>query len=87
VPGDAHGDNKVDSQDVAAMSDNWGQAGGWADGDFNGDGVVDAIDASILAANWGDYTESEGKTVPEPGSGILLILGVLVLAARRRRSR
>jgi hypothetical protein len=90
VPGDANGDGWVDEDDASVLAANWGKTGvsGPGDGDFTGDGAVNVADAAVLAANWRPNPGSESTaTVPEPGSLILLILGVLMLAVRRRRVR
>jgi hypothetical protein len=84
IPGDADMDYDVDQVDAAIVAAHWGQSGGWSDGDFTGDGVVSAADASILAANW-DYGTSEAGAVPEPGTIIMLVLGVSMLAVQRSR--
>jgi len=88
-PGDADGDGVVNAVDAAILAANWLQSvtGKATDGDFNGDGVVDDLDASILAANW-HYTGTSAA-VPEPASGLLLLVGVVAgaLVAYRRRAR
>ncbi|MBN1910899.1 MAG: PEP-CTERM sorting domain-containing protein [Pirellulales bacterium] len=88
VPGDTDGDGKVNAVDARKLAENWladvGE-GGASEGDFNGDGTVDDLDASILAANWTGDTEGVG--VPEPSTFMLLILGGVMLAIRRRRGR
>ena len=86
IPGDTNGDNIVDDEDAEVLGGNWGQSvgNGADDGDFNGDGVVNALDASILAANWGNHNESAGpSSVPEPGSLMLLAMGLAMLVTRR----
>ncbi|HUT57150.1 MAG TPA: DNRLRE domain-containing protein, partial [Phycisphaerae bacterium] len=50
VPGDANGDGKVDSIDVAIVRMHWNPTGTnakWEDGDFNGDGKVDSLDVAL----------------------------------------
>ncbi len=63
--------------------------------DGNGDGKIDALDYNLWRANFGNLrgnTSGAGsgsslasRTVPEPGSAILLLYGALPLAARRSR--
>jgi hypothetical protein len=93
-PGDAGGDDKVDSADLSDLTDHWKQTGmTWAQGDFSGDGVVDSADLSDLTAYWGWSAPSPppgaplGSALPEPISFILLGLGAPGLLCRRRRSR
>ena len=54
-PGDADGDEDVDTDDLAILASSWLQfvAGGPSDGDFDGSGFVDLADYAILAANYG----------------------------------
>ncbi|NLE37479.1 MAG: PEP-CTERM sorting domain-containing protein, partial [Pirellulaceae bacterium] len=95
IPGDATGDNKVDDQDAKRLAKYWGATGPLDDltmlqmGDFNGDGGIDARDAAILAAQWGYGVGSEasGTTVPEPSTGVALLLLVASLWFGRGRSR
>jgi hypothetical protein len=92
VPGDTNGNGIVDEEDAAVLASNWGASGvlvdGAGDGDFNGDDVVNVLDAAILAANWGNHNPSEGSTTaPEPTGAALMLLGVLMLVARRGRVR
>ncbi|MBU0640757.1 MAG: hypothetical protein KKB50_17980 [Planctomycetes bacterium] len=51
--GDANLDGDVDASDLATVTANQGQPGGWADGDFNCDGQVNAADLTICTANQG----------------------------------
>lgn len=76
---------------------------GWdGDGDANGDGVVNSGDLDIVRANWGstssgvveiaDLTPSyralaNPTAVPEPGTFVLLILGIGMVLGRPARSR
>jgi hypothetical protein len=50
----------------------------WQQGDFNGDGKVSFADYLILEANF-------GKTIPEPASLTLLVLGGVGLLRRSRK--
>ncbi len=45
--GDANLDGVVNATDIATVTANLGQPGGWAQGDFDGDGVVTANDLAI----------------------------------------
>ncbi len=84
-PGDANRDGFVDEADAAALAAHWLQQGDatWVMGDFNGDYNVDDVDATMLAVNWNPKPSS----VPEPGSLLLLVGGLITLLAWRRLSR
>ena len=76
--GDLTGDGRVSVGDLGLLSARWGQSGTWRQGDLNGDWQVDVSDLGILAAQWGAH-------VPEPGALILLWLGAVAIARRRRK--
>lgn len=80
-PGDANKDGKVDAADAAILAENWQTQGTatWAMGDFNGDGNVDDIDAAIMAANWGCSSFGGNASVPEPGTILLLVSGLIAI--------
>lgn len=52
--GDANLDGKVNFKDFLILAENFGRAGGWAEGDFDGDGQVGFDDFAILADRFGD---------------------------------
>jgi len=52
----------------------------WADGD----GDVDTSDLTTSIINFTSALSSGASAVPEPGSLILLLLGITFLASRRR---
>ena len=52
--GDANLDRSIDFADFLALSRNFGQAGGWADGDFDGDGSIGFQDFLQLSRNFGE---------------------------------
>ncbi|HLA85428.1 MAG TPA: dockerin type I domain-containing protein [Thermoguttaceae bacterium] len=95
LPGDATLDGWVNAIDASIMAANWGQQGTlWGHGDFNEDGTVDALDAAILAQHWGEEDPSwhppvveAALGVPEPSMVVLLAVGLMGLAARRRTRR
>jgi hypothetical protein len=81
--GDANNDGVVNDKDASILGAHWQQSGNWGDGDFNLDGVVNDKDAAILAAHWGQ-TSGAGGSVPEPGTFVLVMGGLLCLCRRRR---
>jgi hypothetical protein len=85
IPGDADQDRDVDDDDATILASNWLTASGaaWTDGDFNYDGAVNEADASILAANYG--ITPPAASAPEPGTLLLLCLGLGSLALIRRK--
>ena len=57
----------------------------YTDGDANFDGVVNGLDANLISANF--LQMNPASAIPEPGNAVLLALGLVVLANRRRRQR
>ena len=83
LPGDANLDGSVDVGDFNVWNSNKFTANpAWCAGDFNADGSVDVGDFNIWNAN--KFTASDVSVVPEPGSLILLLAGLPLLARRRR---
>ena len=74
--GDANLDGTVDGQDFIAWNNSkFTSLSSWAGGDFDGNGTVDGQDFII----WNNYkfmTAGRGRpaTVPEPNSGVLLVI-------------
>jgi hypothetical protein len=91
--GDATGDNRIDSADLATLGAAWLQLGGtvtWLDGDFNGDGQVDGTDLALLGAGWwwqGPWLAPApaDAPIPEPATLALLALGGAALIRRKSR--
>jgi hypothetical protein len=89
---DVNFDGIVNSQDLALVSSNWLKTGsiGQLGGDANRDGVVNAQDLAMISSNWepGLILGTPAAAVPEPGSMLLVVIGVgalLVSASRRLR--
>ncbi|MDB5320179.1 MAG: hypothetical protein JWN40_1810 [Phycisphaerales bacterium] len=75
----------------------------WTGGDFNGDGIVDFLDLAAMAQHYntsdlsaGDMIElhqfdlgfgAAAAGVPEPASGLVVLLGGCVMVCGRRRAR
>jgi hypothetical protein len=100
VPGDANFDGSVTFDDLVTLAQHFGQSGGYIYGDFNLDGQVDFADLLVLAQNYGQTltpaqmarldpafaadVQSAFSHVPEPGLGIMLVIGCAMLVRRRR---
>jgi hypothetical protein len=66
-------------QDVAAV---------WSDGDWNGDGRFNSGDF-VAAFTGGGYEQGPRgavSAVPEPASGLMVLVGILILPSLRRRA-
>ena len=99
--GDANLDGQVDVTDLGALATNWQTSSVWTGGDFDYSGFVDVTDLGILATNWqagvgsplgpGSFQAAlasvglGGVSVPEPTTITLIGLGMMGMAARRRR--
>lgn len=84
--GDFDGDGSVAFADFLVLSSNFAQeVGTYEEGDANCDGTVDFADFLSVSTNFG-ATAASPAAVPEPSSGLLVMLGaMLALAARRHR--
>jgi len=90
LQGDANNDSTVDLTDFGVLKNNFGvNQDAWAGGDFNGDSNVDLSDFGLLKANFGATTgvPATALSVPEPSTGLLLVVGAGcgALVVRRRR--
>ncbi|XAL99574.1 PEP-CTERM sorting domain-containing protein [Phycisphaeraceae bacterium D3-23] len=86
--GDATLDGFVGAEDLDLLLANWGDSVGtdaWTLGDFDADGFVGQSDLDLLRANWGSATALGPATVPEPAGLVLLLSGLALMTARRRR--
>ena len=83
LDGDANLDGVVDVGDFNVWNaNNFTGTPAWCSGDFNADGVVDTSDFNIWNTN--KFTSSDVSTVPEPGSGMLMLLGIGAFCGLRR---
>jgi len=74
-PEDLNQDGFVDGLDLGILLGNWNQNGIPAlGGEFNGSDPVDGLDLGILLGAWNPSSLSAVSTVPEPTSGVLLLL-------------
>jgi hypothetical protein len=96
VAGDATYDGIVDTADFDVLRAHLWGPGGRGEGDFDGNGIVNFTDFQILERNFGRHplvgTARAGVTpvsaVPEPGTQLLVIGGVMAgLGRPRRRGR
>ena len=93
--GDADGDRDVDITDFNSLANGFDPSGdnaasnNWMTADFDADGDVDITDFNGLANNFapGGYAGEGPGQVPEPMSALLLVSGLLALAAYRWKQR
>lgn len=84
--GDADLSGEVDITDFLALSERFGQEGGWAEGDFDGSSVVDFGDFLLLSGNFGNAREATpAQSVPEPSAPFQPLACCLCLLGKRRR--
>jgi|GEM_PF-2850552 len=90
--GDANNDGAVTGADLSAVANAFGNVGppndGTLIGDANDDGAVTGADLSAVANNFGNVLPSLSAsiaTVPEPSSALLVVSGLVLAIATRRR--
>lgn len=87
--GDFDEDGDVDNADLAIWNGGFGSSSATrSQGDSNGDGLVSSADFFAWQRTFGMSATllSAVSTVPEPSTGLLLTLGLIATAGRRRRT-
>ena len=88
--GDANLDGEFNSSDFVAVFTaglfETNQPAGWAQGDWNGDGVFGSGDFVAAFTDGGFEQGPPPAAVPEPATGIMVLVGTLGLMVARRRS-
>ena len=87
LSGDANLDGVVDVADFNIWNGNkFTGSSNWCDGDFTADGSVDVSDFNLW--NGAKFTSSDSvAAVPEPGSLVMLMIGLVFVSCRTRKSR
>jgi hypothetical protein len=89
-PGDANGDGKVDSADLATWQQNYDPLGENQNtfdmGDWSGDGLIDSADLALWQQNYDPIGPGGlgAAHTPEPATLLLLVVGGVVLLKQRR---
>jgi hypothetical protein len=83
--GDFNQDDDVDGLDFLALQRGFGNGDKLADGDANWDDTVDADDLNIWAQQYGGNQAPPQQAVPEPASGVLLVVGCFGILVTHRR--
>ena len=85
--GDGSLNNDVGPEDYTVWADGFGMVSpAFTDGDYSGDGTVGPEDYTFWADNFGMMATGP-VSIPEPGTGVLLLLGIFALAAGGRLGR
>jgi hypothetical protein len=81
--GDFDSNGTLDAADYALWRANFGLTAELA-ADGNGDGIVDAADYVIWRNDLPVAARASAALVPEPSADVLLLVGTIVILARRR---
>jgi hypothetical protein len=89
LDGDTDVDWDVDSDDLDNLMSVFGAEGDWRT-DFNEDGRVDLADFVLMRANFGagsglSPVAAPAVATPEPGTAVLLLLGLGAVIRRRKK--
>jgi len=94
LPGDANLDGTVNGDDLLVWQANLFTGNQWAQGDFNIDGTVNGDDLLVWQAHLFDSILgptfsplSSPVPIPEPATGVILVIGTAWAAARKSRDR
>ncbi|HEX4415706.1 MAG TPA: family 16 glycosylhydrolase, partial [Lacipirellulaceae bacterium] len=92
VAGDYNGDGVVDAADYVAWRKNVGQTGVGLPADGSGNGAVGPSDYDTWRANFGNSPDSGAgaaasalMAVPEPGMGVPMAIGIMLVFGQRQR--
>ncbi len=89
VTGDTDLNGQVNAGDLNDLGLAWQSTNdpGWGNGDFNGDDIVNAPDLNETGINWlhGTAAAAAATAVPEPATGVMLLISLLGLARVQRR--
>lgn len=82
--GDANHDNLVDGVDYTVWADHFlTSRQTWTTGDFTGDSKVDGADYTLWSDHFAPHTGLSTAVVPEPATGVLAAIALLVLFSTR----
>ncbi len=88
LPGDFDNDNDVDENDLGIWQNAFGSLDG---GDADGDGDTDGTELLLWQRNYTGSSVPAVATVPEPGAGVLMLIGLMsmgiVSGSLRRKAR
>lgn len=83
--GDLDGNGTVEFADFLTLSANFGNAGTHSDGDIDCNGTVEFADFLTLSANFGNTVGAGAASVPEPATGLMILIGTLGMLKFRKR--